>query len=63
MDTPRLPQFEERIISYLEYEQVQQIIQEMGSCDFLLIEHKSRTKQLFFKKIPYEPETLIIGEQ
>jgi len=62
METPKLHQVEERIISYLEYEQVQNIIQEMVIENFLLVEHKSRTKQLFFKKIPYKPETLIMGE-
>ena len=55
--------FEERIINYEDYSQVQQIVQEMILEDFLLVEHKSRTKQLFFKKLPTEPETLIEGEQ
>jgi len=63
MQTPKLPTLEQRIISYEDFDQVHKIIQDMSIEDFLLVEHKTHTKQLFFKKIPNEPETIIIGDQ
>ncbi|MFA5125426.1 MAG: hypothetical protein WC462_00295 [archaeon] len=53
---------EERIINYENENQVQEIISSMNLEDFLLVEHKPKTKQLFFKKFPTQPETLIISD-
>ena len=53
---------EERIISYEEEAQVPEIIQELQVEDFLLVEHKSKTKQLFFKKTIVEPESIIMSD-
>ncbi|MFA6420503.1 MAG: hypothetical protein WCW13_06900 [archaeon] len=55
-------QMEERIIEYEDFSQVQQIVLELALEEFELVEHKSRTKQLFFKKLSNVPETLIVGE-
>jgi len=53
---------EERIINYENESQVEEIISSMNLEDFILVEHKSRTKQLFFKKFLTQPETLIISD-
>ena len=63
MQTPKLPKLEQRIINYEDFDQVHKIVQEMSIEDFLLVEHKTHSKQLFFKKILIEPETIIIGDQ
>jgi hypothetical protein len=57
------PALEERIISYEEDSQISSIISNLSLENFLLVAHKVRTKQLYFKKQVYEPETLIIGDQ
>jgi hypothetical protein len=54
---------EEKIIHYDNFSEVDEIISKMTLNEFLLVEHKSSKKQLFFKKVPYFPETLIIGER
>jgi len=53
---------EERIISYEKNNEISEIISSLALEDFLLVQHSSRTKQLFFKKYPEHPETLIISE-
>jgi|GEM_PF-1474134 len=62
METQKLPKIEERIIGYFDHNHVQRIIDEMSIDNFLLVEHKSGPKQLFFKKVICEPETIILGE-
>ncbi|MFA5931386.1 MAG: hypothetical protein WC821_03675 [archaeon] len=53
---------EERIIGYEDFSQVQEIISNLASENFLLVEHKTQTKQLFFKKPSIPLESIIIGE-
>ena len=53
---------EERIIQYEDTSQVDEIVSTLALEDFLLVEHKSRTKQLHFKKILDKPETKITEE-
>jgi hypothetical protein len=53
---------EERIINYEQNSQIEEIISSMSLENFILVEHKPRTKQLFFKKFSTEPETLIISD-
>ena len=53
---------EERIIGYEDFSQVQGIISNLALENFLLVEHKTQTKQLFFKKYFIQPESKILGE-
>ena len=52
---------EERIISYENNNEINKIIQTMTSEDFFLTEHKTTSKQLYFKKFNSIP-TLTITE-
>jgi hypothetical protein len=53
---------EERIISYEDNSQIQEIICNLELEDFLLVEHKTNTKKLVFKKLFEEPETVILED-
>jgi hypothetical protein len=53
---------EERIISYEENCEIKEIISKMNHQQFLLTEHKTKTKQLYFKKFSTLPE-IIMGEE
>ncbi|HPM86142.1 MAG: hypothetical protein PHO61_03570 [Candidatus ainarchaeum sp.] len=53
---------EERIISYESNDKIQEIVLMMHSQNFLLTEHKTTTKQLYFKKFNKLPQTKPFGE-
>jgi len=53
---------EERVISYESNEEINAIIDSLSKQDFLLVKHSTSKKQLFFKKYPAHPESLIISE-
>jgi len=54
---------EERILDYNTEEDMQNIISNMINKYFLLVKHSPRTKQLYFKKYPTEPETIITSDE
>jgi hypothetical protein len=54
---------EEQKISYSNNSDIQRIISELNSIEFLLVEHKPREKKLFFKKYPFPPEKIIEGDE
>jgi hypothetical protein len=56
------PAPEERIISYEDNSQVEEIITTLGLENFLLVEHKTNSKKLVFKKLTQEPETIILED-
>jgi len=53
---------EERILDYSNENEITHIINEMADKYFLLVKHTSKTKQLYFKKFPTEPETIITSD-
>jgi len=53
---------EERIIHYEEDTQIEEIISSLALEDFLLVEHKTRAKQLHFKRILEPPQTRLTEE-
>lgn len=50
---------EERIISYENNNEINQIISKMSDQEFFLTEHKTTTKQLYFKKFNNHPSKII----
>lgn len=54
---------EERIISYEDNGEINEIISKMNHQQFLLTGHKIITKQLYFKKITTFPQIKIMGEE
>ncbi|VVB75031.1 Uncharacterised protein [uncultured archaeon] len=53
---------EERILDYTSNKEIPKIVSEMADKYFLLVKHASKTKQLYFKKFPTEPETIITSD-
>ena len=53
---------EERIVDYNDISEVDAIIEEHQKKNFLFVKHSPRTKQLYFKKYPTQPETLITSD-
>ena len=53
---------EERIISYEDNNNIQEIISKMLSQKFLLTKHKTTNKKLYFKKIEKLPQTKLAGD-
>jgi hypothetical protein len=54
---------EERIISYENNNEVNQIISEMSNEEFFLTEHKTNSKQLHFKKFKNHPSKKITEDE
>lgn len=53
---------EERILDYTSNKEIPKIVSEMADKYFLLVKHASKTKQLYFKRFPTEPETIITSD-
>jgi len=54
---------EERIISYENNNEINQIISKMTNEEFFLTQHKTNSKQLYFKKFENHPSRKIMEDE